>query len=312
MQDSIISISDVRKAYGKVQALCGVDLEVPKGTVLGLLGPNGAGKTTLVKILTTLLKPDHGTALVSGIDVVRDPAAVRSQIGLAGQYAAVDENLTGKENLELVGRLYHLSWREVRSRVAKLLKRFSLEDAANRFVKTYSGGMRRRLDLAASLVGEPEILFLDEPTAGLDPRSRAELWEMLDELRREGTTLLLTTQYLEEVDYLADIIAIIDHGALIAKGTSSELKSKIGGGVLELHLADKLEAERGAAMLEGLGSGPAHVDNLSGQITLPVNAGTATLLEAIRKFDAGGLTLADIELRKPTLDEVFLELTKRK
>ncbi len=306
---SIISVRDLRKSYGSVEALRGVTLDVQKGTVLGLLGPNGAGKTTLVRILTTLLAPSGGTATVAGIDVARYPEVVRNHIGLAGQYAAVDENLTGYENLELVGRLYHMPQADAARKANELLGRFSLTEAKDRTVKTYSGGMRRRLDLAASLVGEPEILFLDEPTTGLDPRSRAELWEVIEGLVQDGTTVLLTTQYLEEADYLADTIVMIDHGTVIAHGTARELKAQIGGGVLELHLSDKHRAGEAAALLAGVGTEPPHIDHVSGHITVPVREGAKTLLEAIRIIDAAGLEIADIELRKPSLDEVFLKLT---
>lgn len=305
--EPIIRVSDVYKSFGKVRALQGVSLDVPRGSILGLLGPNGAGKTTLVRILTTLLTPDGGEASVSGYDVVAKPAAVRDHIGLAGQYAAVDENLTGKENLELVGRLYHLPWNVIEKRAADLLDRFSLTDAGMRIVKTYSGGMRRRLDLAASLVGEPEVLFLDEPTTGLDPRSRSELWEIIEELVDGGTTVLLTTQYLEEADYLADTIVLIDQGMVIAEGTARELKSKIGGGVVELHVADKERVEAASFALAALGV--PHIDEVSGSITIPVEDGAKTLIEAMRIMDGEGIEISDIELRKPTLDEVFLELT---
>jgi ABC-2 type transport system ATP-binding protein len=307
--EAIISVQNLKKSFGKFEALKGVSLEVKKGTVLGLLGPNGAGKTTIVRILSTLLKPDGGTALVSGIDVAEKPGLVRNHIGLAGQYAAVDENLTGRENLELVGKLYHLPNEVVDERATKLLERFSLTDAGDRVSKTYSGGMRRRLDLAASLMGEPEILFLDEPTTGLDPRSRAELWEIIEELVKEGTTLLLTTQYLEEADYLADNIIMIDHGSVIAQGTSTELKAQIGGAVLELHLADKQQVATAVEHLKDLGSSLPQVDEVSKHITIPTNTGAQTLIEAVRRLDTAKITIADIELRKPSLDEVFLKLT---
>jgi ABC-2 type transport system ATP-binding protein len=307
--DSIISVRNVRKSYGTVHALQGVDLDVPKGTILGLLGPNGAGKTTLVRVLTTLLKPDSGTAEVAGINVIENPNLVRNHIGLAGQYAAIDENLTGRENLELVGKLYHLSDAVIEQRTASLLQKFSLADAGDRAAKTYSGGMRRRLDLAASLVGEPEILFLDEPTTGLDPRSRAELWEVIEQLVADGTTVLLTTQYLEEADYLADTIVLIDHGQVIAKGTSRELKAQIGGGVVEVHLSDRSNIAKAVTALTGVGSTAPHVDDVYGHITLSAEQGAQTLLEAVRRLDTAGLEIADIELRKPTLDEVFLKLT---
>ena len=302
----IISVEDIYKSYGNVHALEGVSFQVPRGSILGLLGPNGAGKTTLVNILTTLLKPDKGRALISGIDVARQPSKVRSRIGLAGQFAAVDENLTGKENLELVGTLYHLPRAEVRVRARRLLEEFSLTDAVNRKTKTYSGGMRRRLDVASSLIGEPEILFLDEPTTGLDPKSRLELWETIEGLVRKGTTVLLTTQYLEEADYLTDRIVIIDQGKVVAQGTSKELKSTIGGGVLEIHVADKQHV---VALVEALNVFGPHADFALGIVTIPVKEGTKTLSETIRKIDAANIEISDIELRKPTFDEVFLELT---
>ncbi len=307
--ESIISVKNIYKSFGKVQALQGVSLEVEKGKILGLLGPNGAGKTTLVRVLTTLLKPDQGVAMVRGIDVATNPETVRNYIGLAGQYAAVDENLTGQENLELVGKLYHLSNAEIALRSKKLLEQFNLTEASGRTVKTYSGGMRRRLDLAASLVGEPEILFLDEPTTGLDPRSRAELWEVIELLVKEGATILLTTQYLEEADYLADRIVVIDKGMVIAEGTSNELKAQIGGGVLEIHLADKTKAVQTNEILKSLNEGSPIIDEVSGYITVATQHGSQTLIEAVRLMDTAGIEIADIELRKPTLDEVFISLT---
>ncbi len=307
--ESIISVQNIKKSFGKVEALRGVSLEVKKGQILGLLGPNGAGKTTLVRVLTTLLQPDSGVAMVNGINVATHPDVVRNYIGLAGQYAAIDENLTGRENLELVGKLYHLPKAEIASRSTKLLEQFSLTDAANRTTKTYSGGMRRRLDLAASLVGEPEILFLDEPTTGLDPRSRAELWEVIENLVKEGATILLTTQYLEEADYLADRIMVIDKGMVIAEGTANELKAQIGGGVLEVHLADKTKTAQTVEILKTLNESPATVDEVSGYITIATNHGSQTLIEAVRLLDTAGIEIADIELRKPTLDEVFISLT---
>ncbi len=307
--ESIISVKNIKKSFGKVEALRGVSLEVEKGKILGLLGPNGAGKTTLVRVLTTLLVPDEGTATVNGVDITNEPDKVRNYIGLAGQYAAVDENLTGQENLELVGKLYHLSNTEIALRSKKLLEQFSLTDAANRTTKTYSGGMRRRLDLAASLVGEPEILFLDEPTTGLDPRSRAELWEVIENLVKEGATILLTTQYLEEADYLADRIMVIDKGIVIAEGTSKELKAQIGGGVLEIHVADKNKVSQTVELLNSLNEAPAVVDEVSGYITMSTKNGSQSLVEAVRLLDSAQIEIADIELRKPTLDEVFISLT---
>jgi ABC-2 type transport system ATP-binding protein len=296
------------KTYGReVRALDGVSLEVQQGTVLGLLGPNGAGKTTTVDVLTTLLRPDSGRAEVAGIDVLADPAAVRRSIGLAGQYAAVDESLTGAENLTLVGRLNHLPTADARARAAELLDRFELADAGGRTAKTYSGGMRRRLDLAAALVARPPVLFLDEPTTGLDPRSRVELWSVIEELVREGTTLLLTTQYLEEADRLADRISVVDRGRVIAEGTSAELKSRLGGSVVEVRLADAAEAERVAATLSEAGDQPAAVED--DVVRVPAADGTATLAEVVRRLDAAGVQARHLQLREPSLDDVFLALT---
>lgn len=306
----IIDVQDIKKSYGEVKALQGINLQVQKGTVLGLLGPNGAGKTTLVRVLTTLLKPDSGEALINGVSAVKNPDQVRNMIGLAGQYAAVDGNLTGRENLELVGKLYHLTNDEIKQRTNSLLEEFSLTDAANRPVKTYSGGMRRRLDLAASLVGQPEILFLDEPTTGLDPRSRLELWKVIENLVAKGTTLLLTTQYLEEADYLADNIVVIDKGQVIAQGTASELKAQIGAGVLELHLAKESDTDKACQILNSLGEGEVTSEEISHHLILQTQHGSKTLIEAVRLLDQSNIEIADIELRKPTLDEVFINLTE--
>jgi ABC-2 type transport system ATP-binding protein len=286
-----------------------VDLRVEEGTVFGLLGPNGAGKTTTIRILTTLLEPDEGTAIVAGLDVVKDALSLRPVIGLAGQFAAVDENLTGLENLEMVGRLYHLPREESRRRAEEVLERFELADAAHRTAKTYSGGMRRRLDVGASLVGRPKVLFMDEPTTGLDPRSRLVLWELIRDLQKEGTTLLLCTQYLEEADNLCDRIAVIDLGTVIAEGTSAELKDKIGGEVLELHVGAE-HLPRAAETLRGLGAGEPSLDEDIRLIRVPVGSeGPTVLLDTVRRLDDAGIAIEDIALHRPTLDDVFLSLT---
>ena len=305
----MIEAKGVRKAFGATEALAGVDLEVAEGTVLGLLGPNGAGKTTLVRVIATLLRPDAGEARVAGLDVVRQAAQVRQLIGLAGQFAAVDETLTGRENLEMVGRLYQLSAAESRRRADESLERLGLTDAAGRQVKTYSGGMRRRLDLGASLVGRPSVLLLDEPTTGLDPRTRLDLWAFIRDLVADGTTLLLTTQYLEEADQLADRIVVIDHGAVIAEGTADQLKDRLGTDVLDVQVADAALLERAAALVAMVGTEKPQIDAENRRVSVGVSGGAATLVDAVRRFDDAGIALADLALRRPSLDDVFLAIT---
>jgi len=297
------------KHYGKVKALDGIDLTVPQGSVLCLLGPNGAGKTTAVRILATLLRPDSGTAEVAGIDVLKHDREVRRHIGLSGQYAAVDEYLTGFENLDMIGRLYHLGRKVSRERARELLAQFSLEDAGDRMAKTYSGGMRRRLDLAGALVANPPVLFLDEPTTGLDPRSRIDMWEVIQGLVTGGTSLLLTTQNLEEADMLANNIVVIDHGRVIAEGTADQLKSQVGGERLEITVSDGVHLAAAGELLEPLGVGRAILDDHRRSLLMPVSGGAAVLTDALRRLDAAQIPLDDVGLRRPTLDDVFLSLT---
>jgi ABC-2 type transport system ATP-binding protein len=308
--DAAILVEDLHKSFGDVHALRGVDLQVARGTVLGVLGPNGAGKTTVVRILTTLLNPDKGRALVEGRDVVREAAAVRTIIGLAGQSAAIQEELTGRENLEIVGRLYHLDKPVCRRRAVELLEQFGLANAADRPAKTYSGGMLRRLDLAASLVARPAVLFLDEPTTGLDPRSRIGMWEVIRDLVAEGTTLFLTTQYLDEADELADEIVVIDHGRVIAAGTAEALKDRVGGNVVEFGLPDRSKLSAAAAAVASLADSEPSVETETGRVAVRVGSrGSQALVQAVRDLDAAGIEVDGLALRRPSLDDVFLALT---
>jgi ABC-2 type transport system ATP-binding protein len=305
-----ILVENLVKSFGEVRALRGIDLSVPRGTVLGVLGPNGAGKTTAVRILTTLLRPDSGRALIEGHDVVREAATVRRTIGLSGQSAAIQEELTGRENLEIIGRLFHLSWPDARRRATELLEQFGLTDAADRASKNFSGGMQRRLDLAASLVGRPQVLFLDEPTTGLDPRSRLGMWDVIRTLVAGGTTLLLTTQYLDEADELADEIVVIDRGLVIAAGTAEELKSRVGGDVLEFTVPDRAAVPGAVAAIAKIGEGEPQADEETGVVSVGVGGrGSDALIEAVRGLDGAGVPIRGLTLRRPSLDDVFLALT---
>ncbi|MGH9019665.1 MAG: ATP-binding cassette domain-containing protein [Acidimicrobiales bacterium] len=312
MSESAVVISDLVRTFrdGEVHALDGVSLEVPRGQVFGLLGPNGSGKTTMIRILSTVLSPTSGSATVNGFDVVARPDDVRRSIGLAGQYATVDENLTGFENLRMIGRLNHLEKPVVVRRSNELLGSFGLSDAAHRPARTYSGGMRRRLDLAAALVADPPLLFLDEPTTGLDPQSRQDMWGIIEGLVSDGSTVLLTTQYLEEADRLAKQLVVLDHGRIIAEGTSAELKARLGATVLSLTFADAAGAARGLELVRNLSSAPAYVDGA--RVELTIDSGPAAAAEALRRLDGDGVVLLGLELREPSLDDVFLNLTGHK
>ena len=311
MPRTMIEAVGLHKSFGETHALAGLDFDAAEGTILCVLGPNGAGKTTAVRVLTTLTRPDAGHATVAGIDVMKDPAAVRAKIGVAGQYAALDELLTGRENLQMVGRLYRLDGRTARRRADELIEHFELSDAADRTVKTYSGGMRRRLDLGAALMAQPPVIFLDEPTTGLDPKGRLSMWDLIEGLASGGTTVLMTTQYLEEADRLADDIAVIDHGRVIARGTALQLKQQVGGERLEITISDSPWLDAARRVLEALGEGPARIDPETRHVSVAVASHDGVLTRAIRELDAADVHVDDIGFRRPTLDEVFLSLTGR-
>ncbi len=307
----MIEAVGLHKSFGQTHALRGLDLSAEEGSILGVLGPNGAGKTTAVRILTTLSRPDSGEARVAGVDVLRDPNRARKRFGVAGQYASLDEMLTGRENLEMIGRLSRLPAREVKQRAVELVERFELTDAANRPVKTYSGGMRRRLDLGGALMAQPPVIFLDEPTTGLDPKGRLSMWDLIAGLAKGGTTVLMTTQYLEEADRLADDIAVVDHGVVIARGTADELKRRVGGELLEVVIDNPTYLPEARRALEAISESEAYVDEAARRVSVPIASHDGALTRAIRQLDEAGVHVDDIGFRRPTLDEVFLSITGR-